>query len=132
MHQSSGGDQAQGTRRSLRSTLLARPAIRQYTDGDPLGRGAAAVSARTSARTARTATADRVVQSICPYCAVGCGQKVFVKDEKVITDRGRPRLTGVPGSAVPEGVGQRAAGQQPRPADRDAVPPAVRYRVGAA
>jgi formate dehydrogenase major subunit len=24
--------------------------------------------------------ADRVVPSICPYCAVGCGQRVFVKN----------------------------------------------------
>lgn len=37
---------------------------------------------------ARTTTADRVVQSVCPYCAVGCGQKVFVKDEKVIQIEG--------------------------------------------
>jgi len=25
-----------------------------------------------------------VVQSVCPYCAVGCGQRVFVKDERVV------------------------------------------------
>ena len=33
---------------------------------------------------------------------------------------------------MPQGLGQRAAGQQPRPADRDALPPPVRHRVGAA
>jgi formate dehydrogenase major subunit len=103
VHQSSGGDQAQGPRRSLRSTLLAWPVIRQYTDGDPLGRGAAAVSARTRARTARTATADRVVQSICPYCAVGCGQKVFVKDEKVIQIEGDPDSPVSRGRLCPKG-----------------------------
>jgi formate dehydrogenase major subunit len=27
----------------------------------------------------RTSTADRVVQSVCPYCAVGCGQRIYVK-----------------------------------------------------
>ena len=40
--------------------------------------------------TPRTATADRVVQSICPYCAVGCGQKVYVKDERVVQIEGDP------------------------------------------
>ena len=44
----------------------------------------AAKSAHTSAKVARTETADRVVQSVCPYCAVGCGQRVFVKDDKVV------------------------------------------------
>jgi formate dehydrogenase major subunit len=29
-----------------------------------------------------------VVQSVCPYCAVGCAQKVYVKDEKVIQIEG--------------------------------------------
>jgi formate dehydrogenase major subunit len=37
---------------------------------------------------ARTALADRVVGSVCPYCAVGCGQKVYVKDEQVIQVEG--------------------------------------------
>ena len=41
-------------------------------------------SARTESLTPRTSTADRVVRSVCPYCAVGCGQRVFVKDEKVV------------------------------------------------
>ncbi|MCW2954540.1 MAG: formate dehydrogenase, alpha subunit [Conexibacter sp.] len=29
-----------------------------------------------------------MVRSICPYCAVGCGQKVFVKDERVVQIEG--------------------------------------------
>src|SRR5690606_11206184 len=36
----------------------------------------------------RTSTADRVARSVCPYCAVGCGQKIFVKDEKVVQIEG--------------------------------------------
>jgi formate dehydrogenase major subunit len=31
-----------------------------------------------------------VVRSICPYCAVGCGQRVYVKDEQVIDIEGDP------------------------------------------
>jgi formate dehydrogenase major subunit len=64
------------------------PVIRQLRGRDRLGRGAAVVSARTRALTPRTATADRVVDSVCPYCAVGCGQKVFVKDEQVVQIEG--------------------------------------------
>jgi anaerobic selenocysteine-containing dehydrogenase len=43
------------------------------------------MSRHTSEPTPRTATADRVVKSVCPYCAVGCGQNVYVKDEKVLS-----------------------------------------------
>jgi len=98
-----GGSSDDGARRSLRSILLSWPVIRQYTEGDPLGRGVAAVSARTKAWTARTTTADRVVQSVCPYCAVGCGQRVFVKDEKVIQIEGDPDSPVSRGRLCPKG-----------------------------
>ena len=58
---------------------LQWPVIRQVRTGDLLGRGPAVTSARTRNITARTTTADRVVQSVCPYCAVGCGQRIYVK-----------------------------------------------------
>ncbi len=64
------------------------PVVRQVRDHDVLGRGAAVQSARSAHLTARTADADRVVDSVCPYCAVGCGQKVYVKDEQVIQIEG--------------------------------------------
>jgi formate dehydrogenase major subunit len=60
-------------------TRIARwPALRQLTGRDRLGRGAAVRSPHTEAAAPRTASAERVVASICPYCAVGCGQKVYV------------------------------------------------------
>jgi len=68
---------------------LVAPFIRQLA-GDPLGLGRSAQSARSERLAPRTRTADRVVQSICPYCAVGCAQKVYVKDEKVIQIEGDP------------------------------------------
>ena len=71
------------------------------------------------------------MQSVCPYCAVGCGQRVFVKDERVVQIEGDPGFADLPRPAVPEGLGQRAAGQLARPADRDAVPGARRHRVAA-
>jgi formate dehydrogenase major subunit len=83
--QRSGGPQV-----GLKDTFLGWPVLRQITGDDPLGRGSAAQSKKTAALRPRTATADRVVQSVCPYCAVGCGQKVYVKDEKVVQIEGDP------------------------------------------
>jgi formate dehydrogenase major subunit len=54
------------------------PVYRQLTGRDSLGRGVAARSPGTEAAAPRTEAADRVVSSICPYCAVGCGQRVYV------------------------------------------------------
>src|ERR1039458_2935505 len=45
------------------------PVYRQLTGTDRRGLGAAAKSSHH--RAARTATADSVVKSVCPYCAVG-------------------------------------------------------------
>jgi formate dehydrogenase major subunit len=61
-----------------RSWLTGWPAYRQLTGRDQLGRGTAVRSPHTEAAAPRTASADRVVASVCPYCAVGCGQKVYV------------------------------------------------------
>ena len=87
----------------IRKTFLEWPVVRQLTGPDPLGRGAAVQSAHTKALTPRTATADRVVQSICPYCAVGCGQKVYVKDEKVVQIEGDPDSPISRGRLCPKG-----------------------------
>jgi formate dehydrogenase major subunit len=73
------------------------PVLRQLTGSDRLGLGKAARSKTTDALRARTASADRVVDSVCPYCAVGCGQKVYVKDERVI------QIEGDPGSPISRG-----------------------------
>jgi formate dehydrogenase major subunit len=62
-----------------RLSPLQWPVIRQVRSGDVLGRGPAVTSERTRAMKPRTSTADRVVQSVCPYCAVGCGQRIYVK-----------------------------------------------------
>src|SRR5947209_7606424 len=72
--------------------------------GDLLGLGRAAQSKRSRELTPRTATADKVVQSICPYCAVGCGQKVFVKDDKVVQVEGDPDSPISRGRLCPKGA----------------------------
>jgi formate dehydrogenase major subunit len=81
---------------------LVAPFIRQLA-GDPLGLGRSAQSARSEHLAPRTRTADRVVQSICPYCAVGCGQKVYVKDDKVVQIEGDPDSPISRGRLCPKG-----------------------------
>jgi formate dehydrogenase major subunit len=78
------------------------PLVRQLTT-DPLGLGSAAQSRRSAALQARTRDADRVVQSVCPYCAVGCGQKVYVKDERVVQIEGDPDSPISRGRLCPKG-----------------------------
>ncbi len=86
------------------SSFLGWPVLRQLATGDFLGRGSSVTSRRTREVEARTSTADRVVQSVCPYCAVGCGQKVFVKDEKVVQIEGDPDSPVSRGRLCPKGA----------------------------
>ena len=63
-----------------RSWIGSWPVYRQLTGTDRLGLGAAAKSGQS--RQARTSAADAMVKSVCPYCAVGCGQNVYVADSR--------------------------------------------------
>ena len=87
----------------MKTWLDSWPVYRQLTGSDPLGRGKAARSRGTENLISRTATADRVVQSVCPYCAVGCGQRVFVKDERVVQIEGDPDSPISRGRLCPKG-----------------------------
>jgi formate dehydrogenase major subunit len=77
------------------------PVYRQLTGTDRRGLGAAADSGKF--RSARTSTADEVVKSVCPYCAVGCAQNVFVKDSKVVQIEGDPDSPVSRGRLCPKG-----------------------------
>ncbi len=82
--------------------LFARwPVIRQLRGQD--GRGQAARSARTDALRPRVEEADSVARSVCPYCAVGCGQLVYVKDGKVSQIEGDPDSPISRGRLCPKG-----------------------------
>jgi formate dehydrogenase major subunit len=98
--------------------FLEWPVVRQLRSGDLLGRGPAVASKRTRNTVPRTATADRVVQSVCPYCAVGCGQRVYVKNEKVIQIEGDPDSPISRGRLCPKGAASEqlvnAPGRQTR------------------
>ena len=79
------------------------PLLRQIRNRDLLGLGASAQSPRTAALEARTKHADRVVKSICPYCAVGCGQNVYVKNQRILDIEGDPDSPISVGRLCPKG-----------------------------
>ena len=87
----------------VRTWIGEWPVYRQLEGSDASGRGAAVKSKRTAALRPRVAEADKVVKSVCPYCAVGCGQDVYVKDERVIQIEGDPDSPVSRGRLCPKG-----------------------------
>jgi formate dehydrogenase major subunit len=88
--------------------------LRQLRTKDRLALREAARSGRSEALAPRTRDADRVAKSICPYCAVGCGQRVYVKDEKVIQIEGDPDSPISRGRLCPKGAASRQLHDHPR------------------
>jgi len=80
------------------------PLVRQLLGTDRLGRGAAVKSRRSEQLRARTAEADEVIKSVCPYCAVGCAQNVYVQDGKVTQIEGDPDAPHSRGRLCPKGA----------------------------
>ena len=80
------------------------PVVRQLIDGDVHGLGRSARSKATDELKARTERADHVVQSVCPYCAVGCGQLVHVKDGTITNIEGDPDSPISRGRLCPKGA----------------------------
>jgi formate dehydrogenase major subunit len=64
------------------------PVLKQLSRRDASAFGSTAWSQRTAALEPRTSDSDRVVKSVCPYCAVGCGQDVHVRDGEIIDIEG--------------------------------------------
>lgn len=87
----------------IQRLLTLWPAYRQATGDDPLGRGTAARSHGTVDKRARTLDADTVTKSICPFCAVGCGQDIFSKDGEVTHVEGDPDSPISRGRLCPKG-----------------------------
>jgi formate dehydrogenase major subunit len=67
------------------------------------GSGADAMSDATRALTPRTAGAG-VARSVCPYCAVGCGQLVFHRDGRLVAIEGDPASPISEGHLCPKGA----------------------------
>jgi formate dehydrogenase major subunit len=102
--------------------LIARwPVLRQAGD-DPLGLGKAVRSPRHEQLRPRTAGAQHVVKSVCPYCAVGCGQLVYIRDGKVDQIEGDPDSPISRGRLCPKGAASKSLVTTPTRLDR------VKYR----
>ena len=94
------------------SPLKVLPLAKQFR-GDATARGKAAQSVHSERLVARTAEADRVVGSICPYCAVGCGQKIYVEGDEITQIEGDPDSPISRGRLCPKGAATRQLVQNP-------------------
>jgi formate dehydrogenase major subunit len=76
------------------------------------GLGPAAASAETRRAGARIAGL-KATESVCPYCAVGCGQVVYTRDGELVDIEGNPRSPINQGTLCPKGAASRQLVQQP-------------------
>src|SRR5579862_4491348 len=60
-------------------------------------------SPQTAAKTSRLRGAT-VTESVCPYCAVGCGQLIYTKGGQLIDIEGNPRSPINEGTLCPKGA----------------------------
>ncbi|MBV8598490.1 MAG: hypothetical protein JO017_06680, partial [Actinobacteria bacterium] len=90
-------------KREIAELVKSWPVLRQL-DGDPLGLGKSVQSNRSRTLEPRIAEADHVAQSICPFCAVGCAQLVYVKDGAVMQVEGDPASPISRGRLCPKGA----------------------------
>ena len=76
------------------------------------GMGSRAVSKQTKRAGARI-SGLKATESICPYCAVGCGQVVYTRDGELVDIEGNPRSPISQGTLCPKGSASRQLIQQP-------------------
>ncbi len=97
----------------IRNFIPAWSVVRQLRGNDRLGLGEAAQSSLQAELIPRTAQADKVAKSVCPYCGVGCGQRVFVKDGEITQIEGDPDSPISRGRLCPKGAASRNLVQSP-------------------
>lgn len=76
------------------------------------GMGPAAVSKQTAETGARIAGL-KATETVCPYCAVGCGQVVYTRGGELVDIEGNPRSPINQGTLCPKGAATRQLVQQP-------------------
>jgi formate dehydrogenase major subunit len=81
------------------------------------GMGPWAVSRNTKKAGARIAGL-KATESVCPYCAVGCGQVVYTRDGELVDIEGNPRSPINQGTLCPKGSASRQLVQQPGRLDK--------------
>ena len=84
------------------------PVVRQFREGDPLGLGRSVRSERSRTLKPRIDEAEHVVRSICPYCAVGCAQLVYVSGGEVTQIEGDPASPISRGRLCPKGAASKS------------------------
>jgi formate dehydrogenase major subunit len=92
----------------LTKLLESWPLVRQLRDGDPLGLGRSVQSERSRTLKPRTARAEKVGSSVCPFCAVGCAQLVYVEAGEVTQIEGDPRSPISRGRLCPKGASSKS------------------------
>jgi formate dehydrogenase major subunit len=98
---------------SLSKLLESWPALRQLREGDLLGLGKAVQSPRSRTLVPRIDEAEHVVQSVCPFCAVGCGQLVYVSDGEITHIEGDPASPISRGRLCPKGQASKSYAASP-------------------
>jgi formate dehydrogenase major subunit len=93
--------------------LRSWPLVRQLDSRDLLGLDRSVRSQASEHRRARIDEADAVVHSVCPYCAVGCGQLAYVKDGEVVQIEGDPASPISRGRLCPKGSASLGYVQSP-------------------
>src|SRR5919206_932857 len=91
----------------LQQRIADWPLVRQFREGDPLGLGKAARSEHSRTLKPRIDEAEHTVRSICPYCAVGCAQLVYVSGGEVTQIEGDPASPISRGRLCPKGAASR-------------------------
>jgi formate dehydrogenase major subunit len=86
-----------------RRAFLQTTAGGGFTLGGLLGLGIDLRAAQEEARHLKIAGV-REVPSVCPYCAVGCGQLVHVRDRRIVNIEGNPESPISEGSLCPKGA----------------------------
>ena len=97
----------------LGEVIAKWPVVRQIREGDPLGLGRAVQSEHSKSLTPRIDEAEHVAKSICPFCAVGCAQLVYVQDGEVIQIEGDPASPVSRGRLCPKGAASQNYLQSP-------------------
>jgi formate dehydrogenase major subunit len=98
-----------GSRPSSFERLRSLPVVGRAMDW---GMGPSAASPQTRAAGARIAGL-KVTESVCPYCAVGCGQLVYTRGGELVDIEGNPRSPINQGTLCPKGAASRQLVQQP-------------------
>ena len=98
-----------GSRPNTFEALRRLPLVGRAMDW---GLGPSAVSRTTETARARIAGL-KATESVCPYCAVGCGQVVYTRGGELVDIEGNPRSPINQGTLCPKGSASRQLVQQP-------------------